>query len=986
MSKRHGKAHDTPSKRARLDITITASQQLTRENKPPSASKNETDDDDPWGADFNDKDIEEMDIVASQSVHIENKVTEPKLQSTPTKLPQYPSYANSKPSTSRSYTVASSIERNKFVPKIPSKFGLQLKESGQINNNYHGNHIQTSSSYTGSQRQPQMSQRISSSDNYKEISKDDRSIIFDDFEDRLLKVNNHNSTFQSQITGRVINAGNNSRASNVPGTNDAINISDDSILRQLEKLKLENQKLLADCLTKEGETLFLRNQLQQTQTRAEHEKLEKARQIEEQANQYRSELDQAIKKEEVLKTQLDFQTLQLNNLKEQCKLLESGSIKFTQPHTASLDSECRNRLNTTLNRSSPAVKSVHVKESGMQTVNINFRNTHTLKNSIELFPLSGIPQSIFEPSQSEPPIVEIQIIEKVGTKNLPILQDEESVRIFENPDLVKPVVTIVNDRKLNIEFCLPDVAILMKKTDAEINCYHTLPMINKFVAVTRELLLNTTLILQRISKVMRNDDIRDMNDVYFSDFYKIHVDSTKSICDSNAWHDRERGIEARRSLAILAYTALVSNYLSEYVAGKIPLSFFDDSNYENYIKQMNSYNKWPNKGCEFEMLVLLLEFVSTVGYVRRSHQFSGLIIAITKLLISTKEKLIHNERSIEYIFKIVKEIIFSRPLLNCYRYITELLMTFSQCTQFCRKLCSGTSKTAVTVWKDELHFTSDACVVQIYTAQLEVLQPDSISMVDITYALVSFVYNILSLNDIAWICQPGYACKCSMKLFELTLHFLCKCSKVNLDEPVQRQNYNYFASFKDPTNGFYLSSETSQAVAYNTKSRSDTICSNSEQLDKNIKLQSKHKQLITIRKGIMFLCFLSTRDPDFIIRLSEIQDSFNLFMQQIESFDDLQLNDTEQAALTSVKSTFVYDKTASFDGRLDKTPKFEGFKTHFELREKLSCTNTQQAVKLFDNSVSTNQGKPNNSSWLSEVISKKQSISRSISARRNNAK
>ncbi|XP_046753679.1 uncharacterized protein LOC124416548 isoform X2 [Diprion similis] len=961
MSKRYGKAHDTPSKRAKLDITITASQQLTRENKPSSASKNEADDDDPWGADFNDEDIEEMDIVASQSIHIENNVTEAKLQSAPAKLPQYPSYANSKPSTSRSNTAASSTERKKFEPKVPSKLGLQPKESGPMNNNYRGNHLQTSTSYKDSQRQPQMSQRISSSDNHKEMFRDDKSIIFDDFADRLLKVNNHNSTFQSQITGRAVNAANNSRAPNVPGTNDAINISDDSILRQLEKLKFENQKLLADCLTKEGEALFLRNQLQQTQTRAEHEKLEKARQIEEQANQYRSELDQVIKKEEVLKTQLDFQSLQLNNLKERCKLLESGSVKFTQPHTASLDSECRNRLNTTLNRSSPAVKSVHVRESGMQTVNINFRNTHTLKNSIELFPLSCIPQSIFESSQSEPPVVEIQIIEKVGTKNLPILQDEESVRIF-------------------------DVATLMKKTDAEINSYNTLPMINKFVAVTRELLLNTTLILQRISKVMRNDDIRDMNDVYFSDFYKIHVDSTKSICDSNAWHDRERGIEARRSLAILAYTALVSNYLSEHVAGKIPLSFFNDSNYENYIKQMNSYNKWPNKGCEFEMLVLLLEFVSTVGYVRRSHQFSGLIIAITKLLINIKEKLIHNERGIEYTFKILKEIIFSRPLLICYKYITELLMTFSRCTEFCRKLCSGTSKTAVTVWKDELHFTSDACIMQIYTAQLEVSQPDSISMVDITYALVSFVYNILSLNDIPWICQPGYACKCSMKLFELTLNFLCKCSKVNLDEPVQRQNYNYIASFKDPSNGFYLSSETSQAAAHNTKSCSTTICSNSEQLDKNIKIQSKHKQLIAMRKGIMFLCFLSTRDPDFIIRLSEIQDSFNLFMRQIESFDDLQLNETEQAALMTVKSTFVYDKTTSFEGRIDKTPKFEGFKTHFELREKLSCMNTQQAVKLFDNSVSTNQGKPNNSSWLSEVISKKQTISRSIFEGRHTAK
>lgn len=113
-----------------------------------------------------------------------------------------------------------------------------------------------------------------------------------------------------------------------------------------------------------------------------------------------------------------------------------------------------------------------------------------------------------------------------------------------------------------------------------------------------------------------------MNDVYFSDFYRTHVDSSKSICDSNAWHDRERGIEARRSLAILSYIATASNYLNEYIAGKRPLNLVNDTNYENYIKQMNSYNKWPKKGCQFEMLELILEFVTTVGYVVCKH-FSG---------------------------------------------------------------------------------------------------------------------------------------------------------------------------------------------------------------------------------------------------------------------------------------------------------------------------------------------------------------------------
>lgn len=38
---------------------------------------------------------------------------------------------------------------------------------------------------------------------------------------------------------------------------------------------------------------------------------------------------------------------------------------------------------------------------------------------------------------------------------------------------------MVNEQKLNTEFCLPDVAALMKKTDIEINGHNIHPTINK---------------------------------------------------------------------------------------------------------------------------------------------------------------------------------------------------------------------------------------------------------------------------------------------------------------------------------------------------------------------------------------------------------------------------------------------------------------------------------------------------------------------------
>lgn len=75
----------------------------------------------------------------------------------------------------------------------------------------------------------------------------------------------------------------------------------------MDKLKTENKKLLNDFITKDGETAFLRQQLQQTQLRVENEKLEKMRLIEEQANRHRSEINKIYKEKEQLKTQLELQ-------------------------------------------------------------------------------------------------------------------------------------------------------------------------------------------------------------------------------------------------------------------------------------------------------------------------------------------------------------------------------------------------------------------------------------------------------------------------------------------------------------------------------------------------------------------------------------------------------------------------------------------------------------------------------------------------------
>lgn len=53
------------------------------------------------------------------------------------------------------------------------------------------------------------------------------------------------------------------------------------------------------------------------------------------------------------------------------------------------------------------------------------------------------------------------------------------VSFIENPELVKPVTTMIDDKKLSVEFILPEIAALQRKTSSELEAEETIPIINK---------------------------------------------------------------------------------------------------------------------------------------------------------------------------------------------------------------------------------------------------------------------------------------------------------------------------------------------------------------------------------------------------------------------------------------------------------------------------------------------------------------------------
>ncbi|XP_011061730.1 PREDICTED: uncharacterized protein LOC105150397 [Acromyrmex echinatior] len=833
-----------PAKRAKFDIP-NKNLKYHRIQEEISTNKN-AQNDDLWGDDFDEEEIEEMDLIASQAcVQETNLLNNLRLHDLNSVKSDFPERTTAYNETSCS--------------KLPQ--AIEKSNSDLLTKNVQ-----------------------STSQNHQNITE----MNYSQFRNKLIDKKDHNSTFQK--SNKII-------------------VHDG---KELEKLKTENKKLLNDFITKDGETAFLRQQLQQTQLRVENEKLEKMRLIEEQANRHRSEINKIYKEKEQLKTRLELQNLEIGNLQERYKLLESGNIKLREPqmsYTNSSTDKCKYviPINRITNRN------LKMKEVCVQA-NIYKKNDYQLKTFNIYFPLARISELMFGVSLPEKSIVNIKVIEKTGRRNLPILQEEETFRIFENPELVKPVVTTVDGKRLTTEFVLLEIAAIERKINTEIESERCIPIINKLVLTTRELILNVITVLETIFQAMKNDDIRDMNDLYFSTVYKDHNICIKSECEANAWHEGERGIEARRLLGILSHISIESLYLSNYLAGKSQLLTRSDECYNCYLQQMTRYNTWPKKGHEFEMLEIILECVTLIEHVRRSHQFTGLINAIIKLLCNVQQKVGYCDKGLKYICLIFKELVFSRPLSLCYVSLANFIMVFSKCDIFVSKLCTSSQLMTIKRWKGVLHFTPDACVLQILMAQMEYFYSDFLTTINMTHALISSIWHVLQKNNLLR-SESSESCNCYTKLLRFIINMLKKCSENKLDviDDIEWQDL-----FKKKKTFYHLKRINYKHHVYQVKYNKQNIKEHlteiySEKLDRNFWFDMKKVQYKVLRQGIRFLCHLAICDPDFVIRSSDIEDSFHLFIRNITFFEDLVLHENEREALDRIKTTFIVDKGIQYE-------------------------------------------------------------------------
>lgn len=178
---------------------------------------------------------------------------------------------------------------------------------------------------------------------------------------------------------------------------------------------------------------------------------------------------------------------------------------------------------------------------------------------------------------------------------------------------------------------------------------------------------------------------------------------------------------------------------------------------------------------------------------------------------------------------------------------------------------------------------------------------DIITAIDITDTLLQFIQHILQTDVVPLRSEALESCNCCMKLLRFTIKILFKCSNVNLST-IKDFDLDYFPL--EQTDFCNLKSICPKhSMSYVIKS---SKCIREIYRDKfsddNSWATVKRKQLKIFRDGIRFLSHLAIYDPDFVIRLSDIEDSFHLFMRNINEFENFSLHENERECIRA----FVY--------------------------------------------------------------------------------
>ena len=165
---------------------------------------------------------------------------------------------------------------------------------------------------------------------------------------------------------------------------------------------------------------------------------------------------------------------------------------------------------------------------------------------------------------------------------------------------------------------------------------------------------------------------------------------------------------------------------------------------------------------------------------------------------------------------------------------------------------------------------------------------DPITLINVTQDLAAFSHAGLCSFSIPWLEETITLCNCCIKLLEFVICSLNECSKINVDKLQEK--------YMEEDISWRLSNVRVKDKK-NKMTWKDKLFEDWNRFDKNSKknfwTNLKTAQLNAIAYGIRLLSFLAKKDPDFLIRVTYIEDAFHLFLWNFNERKDLKLKESD---------------------------------------------------------------------------------------------
>ncbi|XP_069678675.1 uncharacterized protein [Periplaneta americana] len=324
-----------------------------------------------------------------------------------------------------------------------------------------------------------------------------------------------------------------------------------SLIRELQQLKMANKKLQDQILTKEGEISILRTQLNNTKGEIETQRLTKTRELEVQAQDYKDKLKGVEKELEQTKTLLEFKSLEVGNAQDRCRLLESQSkVKLVEPKISVTPVKFPRNLPGKSSIDSP---SSHKKVEG---VTRNDLIRESIASEIHINEGSVL-STLVTPALFEKPLHGAERISFQDLRRLPLLMDEFGGNLTPSDAEVNITHTAVSKLLLKDSLDEESAQLLIKRVVWQ--CY--------FILVKQR-----NIVMQH--RVPRKKEKLRQIDFKITEAAGRLVGGNGNVMTARPWYTNEQGVETRRALGLLAALAMVSKFAAQYILGIISLANF----------------------------------------------------------------------------------------------------------------------------------------------------------------------------------------------------------------------------------------------------------------------------------------------------------------------------------------------------------------------------------------------------------------------------